>query len=338
MTVQLTIIGLGQIGASVGLALEKQKEKINRFGHDREPNVARRAQALNAVDKIFFNLPASVEDSGFVLLALPFNQVQDTLKVIGPSLREGCVIMDTSPLKSPIAAWAKECLPPNCHYVSLTPAINPAYLGTSDIGVEAAHADLFSRGVIGISALPGTPGEALKLAADFTSLLDADPFFLDLVEADGMMSALHLLPQVAAAALVNMAARRSGWRDARKLAGRPFTAATQAASLDQEAGALASAALQGKEQLLPVIDEYIAALLDWKDLITAGEEEKVVAWSDQAHQARSRWISERLSGDWLAIDHKVVDVQTVGIGRRLFGNLGKLFSPPKPPKEGDKKK
>jgi prephenate dehydrogenase len=338
MAVHLTIIGLGQIGSSVGLALEKHKDKITRFGHDREPNVSRRSQAMGAVDKTFFNLPASVADSGFVLLSLPFHQVQDTLKVIGPCLREGCVVMDTSPLKSPVAAWAKEFLPSNCYYVGLTPSINPAYLGTTDTGVEAAHADFFSKGVIGISAPPGTVGEALKLAADFIALLGADPFFLDLVEADGMLSALHLLPQVAAAALVNMAAGRAGWRDARKLAGRPFTAATQAASLDQEPGALAHAVLQGREQLLPVLDEYIAALLDWKELVTAGAEEKVVAWSDQAQEARSRWVSERLSGDWLAIDHKVIEVPKVGIGKRLFGDLGKLFSPPKSPTDGDKKK
>ncbi len=153
-----------------------------------------------------------------------------------------------------------------------------------------------------------------------------------------MMSALHLLPQVAAAALLNLAAGRPGWIDARKLAGRSFSFSTQAASLDQDAGALPGAAVHGREQLLPVIDEYIAALLEWKELIAAGEQEEVLSLSTQAHQARSRWSAERLSGDWLAIDHKVADVKPVGLGRRLFGDLGKLFSPPKPPKDGDNKK
>ena len=60
MTVQLTIIGLGQIGSSVGLALEKHKEKVTRFGHDRELDTGRRAQARGAVDKTFINLPSSV--------------------------------------------------------------------------------------------------------------------------------------------------------------------------------------------------------------------------------------------------------------------------------------
>ena len=337
MTAQLTIIGLGQIGASVGLALEKHKDKITRFGHDREPEVSRRAQALKAVDRTFFNLPASVENSDFILLALPFNEVQETLQVIGPCLREGAVVMDTSPIKNPVAAWARELLPEKCYYVGLSPAINPSYLGSTNTGIEAAHADLFSKGVIGISAPPGTVGEALKLAADFTSLLDASPLFLDLVEADGMLAVLHLLPQLASAALVNLASGRSGWRDTRKLTGRPFNIATQVSSLGEEPGSLARAAIQGREQLLPVLDEYIAALLVCKEMVVSGDEKSLLDWSDQAVQSRSRWLAERTSGDWLAIDHKVTDVKVVGLGRRLFGDLGKLFSPPKPPPDGKKK-
>ena len=37
MPVEMTIIGLGQIGASLGLALAKYKEQIKRSGIDREP-------------------------------------------------------------------------------------------------------------------------------------------------------------------------------------------------------------------------------------------------------------------------------------------------------------
>jgi prephenate dehydrogenase len=248
------------------------------------------------------------------------------------------VILDTSPIKTPVAAWAKEYLPEARYYVGLTPAINPAYLGSVDTGVEAAHADLFEKSVIGISAPQGTVGEALKLAADFVSLLGAGPFFLDLVEADGMMAALHLLPQVAASTLVNMVSGRPGWTDARKLAGRPFTTATQPVEAGDSGEALAGAALQAREQLLPVLDEYIAKLLEWKDLLSAGDADRVSAWSEEASQSRQRWMTERASGDWLAIDHKVTDVKVAGVGKRLFGDLGKLFSPPKLPGEEKKKK
>ena len=43
MSVQITLIGLGQIGASIGLALAEQKELLQRMGHDKDPSVARQA-------------------------------------------------------------------------------------------------------------------------------------------------------------------------------------------------------------------------------------------------------------------------------------------------------
>lgn len=337
MTVQLTIIGLGQIGASVGMALAKHSDKITRFGHDREPNIARQAHARGAVDKIFFNLPASVENSRFILLALPFDQVHETLKVIAPDLREGTVVMDTSPLKSKVAAWAKECLPPNCYYVGLTPAINPLYLNEEKDGVEAAHADLFSEGLMGIAAPQGTAGEAVKLATDLATLLGAKPYFFDLTESDGMMSALHVLPQLSAAALMNMLKDRPGWIDARKIAGGVFAKATLPVVCGDEEAALVETALQDPEKIIPVLDELIASLEAIKANISAQERGKLAEWVQGSREGRAKWWHERLSGDWLAVDNKIVAVPKVGLGRRLFGDLGKLFKPPKPPGEEEKK-
>ncbi len=37
MTIQITILGLGQVGTSIGLALAEKKDAIVRVGNDREP-------------------------------------------------------------------------------------------------------------------------------------------------------------------------------------------------------------------------------------------------------------------------------------------------------------
>ena len=46
MTIQLTIIGLGQIGASIGLALADHADKITRIGTDIDGKVMREAQKI----------------------------------------------------------------------------------------------------------------------------------------------------------------------------------------------------------------------------------------------------------------------------------------------------
>ena len=44
MALQVTIIGLGQIGGSIGMSLSKHTEKLYRVGHDKEFSVEREAQ------------------------------------------------------------------------------------------------------------------------------------------------------------------------------------------------------------------------------------------------------------------------------------------------------
>ena len=76
MTVQITVIGLGQVGTSIGLALEPQKERILRVGHDRKADIARQVEKMGAFDKIINNLHAAVEQADIVVLALHEDQIR----------------------------------------------------------------------------------------------------------------------------------------------------------------------------------------------------------------------------------------------------------------------
>ena len=44
-------------------------------------------------------------------------------------------------------------------------------------------------------------------------------------------AAMHILPQLAAAALLDATVDKPGWQEARKLAGRPYAAVTAGAGL-----------------------------------------------------------------------------------------------------------
>ena len=339
MTVQLTIIGLGQIGASVGLALAGNKDKVTRFGHDLEPYIAKRAQEMGAVDKVFFNLPAAVENANIVLLALPIDQIRDTLQVIGPCLQENAVVMDTSLGKIAVAEWAKEFLPPGRHYVGLTPAINPLYLHEAETGIHAAHADLFTKGLMAIVAPQGTVGAAIKLAADLASLLGAAPFFIDLTEADSMMTSLHVLPQLTAAAIANVNMDRPGWDDARKLAGRAYFKATALVDYDiEEEGALIETALQNRDNVVRVLNELITSLEELRDDIAGHERDSLADWLERARLGRAKWWRERSAGNWqsLELNKMGISKNKKGVWKRLFGDFGKLFGPPKSGQEKEK--
>ena len=89
MSVQITIVGLGQIGSSIGLALKAHDVDVHRVGHDKDPQAAKEAQKAGAVDDVKYNLPASVRDANIVILALPLAGIRETLEIIAPDLQDG---------------------------------------------------------------------------------------------------------------------------------------------------------------------------------------------------------------------------------------------------------
>jgi prephenate dehydrogenase len=297
MTIQITIIGLGQIGASIGLALAKHTEEIKRVGNDREPTIQNRAKSLGACDTVQFNLPAAVKGADVVILAIPLDQVEETLKYIAEDLREDAVVMDFSPQTAVTQKWFAAEMPAGRHYVSLVPAINPVYLDQPGLGIEAARVDLFEKATIGITAPPGTPGEALKLAGNLIERLNAKPIFLDMLEADGMMMTVHLLPQVLAAALFNATAGQPGWTDARRFAGRPFAQAT--APLEgTNPKALEEALLANPEGAAHALEMAIGALTHLREAVRTGDREDLEKRLRLAAEDRETWLQERRRAEW----------------------------------------
>ncbi len=300
MAIQIAIIGLGQIGASIGLALGTEKGLVTRIGHDREVGNARLAEKMGALDKVSLNLPGAVEKADIVILALPTDQVRETMEMVAPLLKVDAVLMDTAPVKEKIAAWARELMPAGRHYVGLTPVLNPAYLQTHDSGVNAAHADLFKEGLMVIVAPPGTASEAVKLASDLTRLLGSSPMFAEPVEVDSLMASTHLLPQLMGAALLNITIDQPGWREGRKLAGRAYAEVTGTLNLSGETGGLSSSAILAQESMVRVLDAAIAALQAFRTEVKNEDVRSLNERLNRAQAGRQRWWDERQLANWTA--------------------------------------
>jgi prephenate dehydrogenase len=298
MTVQITILGLGQIGTSIGLALANKKDAILRVGNDREPSIARRSQKLGAVDQVQFNLPSAVSKADAVILCLPVDEIKSTLEVIVKDLKEGCVLIDTSPVKVGVAAWANQMLPKERHFVTMTPSLNPAYLEENAVGIAAAHADLFQNSLMAITSLPDTQADALKLATDLATLLGATPFFTDPYESDGLMAAVQMLPHLLAAALVEATTSQPGWGEARKMAGQAYARVSYPLLDPLETEFFGQAALLNKANTVRVLDNAIAALQSLRKAVADENEEELSRRIRSAIEARTIWQMQRQKGDW----------------------------------------
>ncbi|MBX3036340.1 MAG: prephenate dehydrogenase [Anaerolineales bacterium] len=328
MAVQITIIGLGQTGASIGLALAAHKDKVFVTGHDKDYGAEGRAKKLGAVDATNHNLPSSVENADLIILAIPVHQIYDTLKYIAQDIKNDAVLIELSPVKAEVAKWAKEILPAHCHYVGLVPAIGPGYLDKIETPQDAPQADLFTRSVFLLSAPTGTPGEAIKLASDFVKLLGANTLLTDFVESDGLISSAYLLPQLVSASLLDSTINQPGWQEAQKVAGRAYFAASSAFSETDDAETLTSLSFQNRENLIRALEQMIRSLVNLRDELENKDEESFKALLKTVQQGRSDWMNERIKGEWGAI--KEEKVGRVSLTETLLGSaLSKRFKPNK---------
>ena len=320
MPVQITIIGLGQIGASMGLALADHKDTILRVGHDKNLDVERAAFQKGAADKMEHNLPKAVRDAKVVVLCLPLSQMRETLEFIAPDLQEGAVVLDTTPIKAGVQKWAQEILPDGCYFVGLVPAINPEFLHDFHHAPSAPQPDLFSKGIFLVDAPRGTPEEAVILAMNFVRLLGAEALLADSLEADGLMSTTHLLPQLVAASLLNATIDQPGWLDARKMAGRAYATVTAGLADHDEIDSLRLSALHNQAGVVHALDVTIAALRGLRDDIENGDEDGVALRLESALKGRKRWLNERMSADWTkSTQTELPDLPS--LTERLFGGL-----------------
>lgn len=297
MPVTITLIGLHQIGASLGLALGRHPDQVKRIGIDREPDISAKAKKAGACDQVAFNLTSAVEDADVVVLALPADEIRSTLEAIASNLRSGAVVLDTSTSNLAILKMAEDLFPADRHFLNLIPSLNPTYLNEQDPDLDTPHADLFENSVMAITSSSNANSEALKLASDFAMLVGAKPFFADAFEADGLLAAVQLLPQLSAVALLHATQNQPGWKEARKLTSRAYSSGTLAAA-SLPGKLLEEPYLQNRENSIRLLNDLLSSLQLLRDLLADQDAIGLRNVLAEAGSDRFEWLNQRQRGDW----------------------------------------
>lgn len=289
----ITIVGLGFVGSSIGLALKKSGADIFITGHDKEPEVAREALKIKAVDRTDWNLINACEKADIVILALPLQAIRDTMQVVGSYLKPGCLVTDTATLKRPVIKWAEELLPKHVSFVGGNPIISPQG-GVS--GIKAASADVLKGALYCLTPSPEASGEAVELAVALVKTMGSTPYFMDPAEHDGIMAGIEQLPLVTAAALMGTLSYSPPWKDMRRLGGTAFSQGT--ASLGENPASITRAFLENADNVIRWIDEFISHLELLKQELQEQDEKALNTYFDRAMAERTRWLKDKITGQW----------------------------------------
>ena len=148
---QVTIIGIGLIGGSLGLALKKRHLAGRIVGCSRAPTLEQ-AERCGAIDTGTVNPADAVRGSDLVVLAAPVIPILDLIDRLGPSLPAKTLVTDVGSTKAEIVARAAKSFGRNAGQRFL--AGHPM-AGKENAGVEFADADLFEGAAWLFTPLPG---------------------------------------------------------------------------------------------------------------------------------------------------------------------------------------
>ena len=313
---RITIVGLGLIGGSMGMALREADVASIVVGHDKELTIGKRAKKVGAVDQAEWNLISACEDSDLVILATPVGAIRPTLEAIAPYLKPYCVVIDTASLKAQVLDWADEILPEQVFFVGSNPVLNSVVEGQG--GLDAARSDLFQRGLFCMVPSVKADPAAVKLAADLVTILGARPLFLDAAEHDGLLAAVSHLPPLLGLALLETAMGQPTWRELRKVAGSSFASSTQLPFTD--AADYSEMCVSNRENILRWLDAFSASLASIRNILTAGQSEELKQRFEEALEERGKWLEDRAEGRWEEDTGQVIP-ERVSLTDNLLGTF-----------------
>ncbi|HLZ72221.1 MAG TPA: prephenate dehydrogenase/arogenate dehydrogenase family protein [Dehalococcoidia bacterium] len=264
---KITIIGLGLVGGSIGLALKAAKlPNLRVVGHDLEADAMKEALRRGAVDSSERHLEGAVQDARLIIIATPPLAVRPILEDLAELAPEGCIVTDVASTKADVMRWAKQILPDGISFVGGHPMA-----GKEESGIAAAEADLFhGKAYAVIPATSATEG-AVKSVLGLVSVLGADPVFIDAEEHDQYVAAISHMPIVLSTALFTLVRNSQGWNEIAPLASSGFKDLTRLASGDPYMNHDICAT--NPDGVVHWLDRMIAELRRYRDLIMDNHEE-----------------------------------------------------------------
>jgi len=263
---KLTIIGLGLIGGSMGMALRRaEPENTEVVGFDHTQEIMIRAHKAGVVDAIAPTIEEAVRDATLVIVCTPIVAMRKMFQDIGPHLMKGAVVTDTASTKTDVLRWADEFIPKTAFFVGGHPMA-----GKEKQGLHNSDETLFDdRPYVIVPSVDAAPG-AVAAVVGLAQAVNARPMYMDASEHDSYAAAISHLPLLTSVALFNLVQGSNAWPELAGMAGPAFRDLTRLASGEPEMSH--DIFLTNRANVLHWLNRYIGELSKLADMIDSREE------------------------------------------------------------------
>lgn len=275
------IIGLGLMGGSIAIDLKKL-EKYRIWGIDNNKNHEQEALKLGWIDKLVSIEKASEAD--WVILAVPVNHLPALATKVLNNVPENTIVLDMGSIKHPLCK-ALENHPKRAQFIAAHPIA-----GTEYSGPAAAIAHLFNKKLILICDAHLSCTKKLAKTIQLWNRLGGKVQLLNSLEHDRHLAYVSHLSHISSFMLGKTVLEiEQDKHQIFNLAGSGFESTVRLAK--SSATTWAPIFLENSQHILQSLDEYIANLQQFRNLIHQQNELQLTAIMQQCNQ-----VGEILAG------------------------------------------
>lgn len=281
---KVTLIGVGLLGGSLGLALKKRRLAGRVTGFVRRKETIAECRKRRALDEATLDLQAAVRDADLVIFCTPLAQMRLLVKAALPALKKGAIVTDVGSTKESVVKDLETLVTrAGGHFVGSHPMA-----GSEKTGVQAAKEDLFEGAVCVVTPTRKTPVAAVRKVEAFWQDVGCSVLKMTARRHDQLVSRCSHLTHLLAATLAGYVLDPKHGVDQQQLCASGFRDATRVASGSAEMWR--DIAMANRSNLSRSVTELIRDLEKFQRLLNKADAHGMEAFFARAKERRDNWV------------------------------------------------
>ena len=281
---KVTLVGVGLLGGSLGLALKARKLAAHVEGHVRRAASVTECERLGVVDHATTDLLSAVQDADLIVFCTPLARMRTLAEQCTTALKPGAVVTDVGSVKGAVVTELEPIFAKaGAQFIGSHPMA-----GGEKTGPASARADLFEHAVCIVTPGTKSPASLVKQMEDFWSAVGGRPLRLTPDQHDSLVARSSHLPHVVAAELANYILSPAHPKEQPALCAAGFRDTTRIAAGSPEMWR--DIALANRKHLARALGVFIEDLQEFQLALERGDSKAMDEFFETAKHRRDQWI------------------------------------------------
>lgn len=270
----VTVVGVGLIGGSIGLALRGRGLAARVVGFGRDERRLERAHERGAIDEAETDPRRAFQEAEVVIICTPVSRIPTDVASAARLAPVSALVTDAGSTKADIVQAAESDSAAAALFVGAHPIA-----GGERSGVEFARGDLFENQACVLTPTQTTDAQQLRRAEDLWRAIGCRLLHMSPDQHDDVLARVSHLPHAVAAALASAVGS-----DVTALAGGGYRDSTRIAASDP--AMWTAIFLQNRARMLDALTRFEDRVSSFRELLERGDEEGLSRWWNDARTAR----------------------------------------------------